>query len=134
MAHSYNNLQQKMIDRDNIVAAILAAAKGKRAKRSVKRALADIDKTADFVRDLIENDKVFVRAVRSAGRMIKKAEEGRRVTAYDAQKIISYFGRFVAFESGNAFFNSVCRAGKIGLGRMRQKVSAWDRIRNRRVA
>lgn len=57
MAKSFNNQWHKMRDLDNIKVAILAAARGKRRKRSVRRALAHLDETALYIQDLLDNDK-----------------------------------------------------------------------------
>ena len=57
MAKSFNNLWCKMIDPDNIEAAIYAAARGKRRKREVQKALRDVDGTVARIRDMLENDE-----------------------------------------------------------------------------
>ena len=57
MAKSYNNQWGKMIDLDNIIRAIYAAARGKRRKASVRKALAHVEETALYIQDLLVNDK-----------------------------------------------------------------------------
>ena len=57
MAKSYNNLWQRMIDPDNIEAAVYAAAKGKRKKREVQRALADVPATVERIKRILERDE-----------------------------------------------------------------------------
>lgn len=50
----YGNLYEKVIDRENVRAAVLAAARRKRARRPVKRCLDDLDGTVESVRRLLE--------------------------------------------------------------------------------
>lgn len=57
MAKSFNNQWRHMVNLDNIKAAIYAAAKGKRRKKSVRRALANIDETAAYIKALLESEK-----------------------------------------------------------------------------
>lgn len=66
MAKSYNNLWGRMVDLDNIKAAIHAAAKGKRYKRSVRTALARIDKTAMYIKGLLDEGKWRPPAIRQS--------------------------------------------------------------------
>lgn len=57
MAKSYNNLWQRMIDPDNIEAAIYSAARGKGRKREVQRALANIPATVSRIKEMLERDE-----------------------------------------------------------------------------
>lgn len=49
MVKTYNNLFDKIVDPENVRKAILKAAKGKRKKASVKRALANLDQTTAYL-------------------------------------------------------------------------------------
>lgn len=57
MAKSYNNLWQRMIDPDNIEAAIYSAARGKGRKREVQRALANVPATVSRIKGMLERDE-----------------------------------------------------------------------------
>lgn len=81
------------------------------------------------VDDIVVRDQVFLRARRKGARLIRKMRRsGRRnrVTAHDASAMISYGGRFKAFERRHAFTTQVLRSGKIKFGYLRKKVSARD--------
>lgn len=80
---------------------------------------------------IVVRDQVFVRARRLGRRLVQKEGGGGRITAFDAQRLISHYGRFLAFEQGHAFFETVCQSGKIGLSRLRKKVSERDKLKNR---
>lgn len=73
-------------------------------------------------------DAIYLRAVRCGARLRRKAAGGRRITAYDAAKMISYGGRFRAFGSYNAFPTKVL-CGKIRYFSLRQKIADRDRRR-----
>lgn len=75
-------------------------------------------------------DVVYLRAVRTVNRVAKKIAKGKRATWYDAAKIISYGGRFEAFESWNAFGKNVLQ-GKLKYSWARQKVAAHDKLKAR---
>lgn len=74
------------------------------------------------------HDSVFIRARRAGARTRRKAMR-RRITAFDAEKLISYSGRFRSFGGYNAFVTQVLKGG-ISMRAMRQKVSARSRFRN----
>lgn len=57
MAKSYNGLWERMVDPDNIEGAIYAAAKGKKRKREVQDALADVPATVARVKGMLERDE-----------------------------------------------------------------------------
>lgn len=73
-------------------------------------------------------DAIYLRAVRCGARLRRKMASNRRVTAYDASKMISYGGRFRAFGSYNAFPTKVL-CGKIRYFSLRQKIADRDRQR-----
>lgn len=75
-------------------------------------------------------DTVYLRAVRTVNRIARKLAEKKRVTWYDAAKVISYGGRFEAFGSWNAFGKNVLQ-GKIKYSWARQKVAAHDKLKQR---
>lgn len=52
---TYNNLFEKIISPENIRKAILKAARGKRKKAGVRKALANLDKTAAHLSELLKN-------------------------------------------------------------------------------
>lgn len=84
---------------------------------------------AQFTRETLEvRDVVYLRAVRTANRIFKKKAENKRVSWYDAAKVISYGGRFAALESWNAFGKNVLQ-GKVKYSSMRQKISAHDKLK-----
>lgn len=70
-------------------------------------------------------DRVFLRARRTGARIRRKLARRVRVTAYDAERLISYGGRFRSFGSYCAFPSQVLRGIKFYL--MRQKVSCRDK-------
>lgn len=72
-------------------------------------------------------DRVFLRARRTGTRIRRKIERRIRVTAYDAERLISYGGRFRSFGSYNAFPSQVLCGIKFYV--MRQKVSRRDQLR-----
>ena len=76
------------------------------------------------------HDSVFLRAQRAGARMRRKMAAKKRVTAFDASKMISYGGRFRAFGSYNAFTTRVL-CGKIKYFALRQKIADRDRRRNK---
>ena len=86
---------------------------------------------AHFMKDgsMELHDKIFIRARRTVNRIDRKRRTGRRVTWYDASKVVSYSGRFAAFGSWNAFGPCVLQ-DKVRLFDMRQKISAHDRLLN----
>ena len=98
-----------------------------------KWAYGDIGKVrfcgVQLTRETVEvRDVVFIRAVRTVNRIARKMARKVRVTWYDAAKVISYGGRFAAFESWNAFSKNVLQ-GKVSYQSMRQKISAHDRLK-----
>ena len=84
MAKTYNNLYGKVIDYDNIVAAINAAAKGKRRKRSVQRCLTDVDKTARIIIEKIERGDYGFPEVRPAHYINDGIQAKRRTIIHPA--------------------------------------------------
>lgn len=72
-------------------------------------------------------DTIFVRARKTVARIVGKMKRGRRVTWYDAARIISYGGRFLGFRAFSVFSKHVLR-GRLKISRMRQKVSAHDKL------
>lgn len=84
-----------------------------------------------FERDgkTIIRDAIYLRAVKCGSRLRRKMAAGKRVTAYDAAKMISYGGRFRAFGSYNAFPAKVL-CGKIKYFSLRQKIADRDRRRS----
>ena len=100
-----------------------------------KWAYGDIGKVrfcgVQFTRETMEvRDVVYLRAVRSVGRIAKKIAQRKRATWYDASKVISYGGRFAAFESWNAYRKKVLQ-GNVTHVWARQKVSAHDKLKSR---
>lgn len=78
---------------------------------------------------IVVRDKVFIRAKRKGARLLRKMRnKGRRnrVTAHDASAMISYGGRFKAFEQRHAFTREVLREGRIRFRTLRRKVSQRD--------
>lgn len=73
-------------------------------------------------------DGVFARARRTGAYIHRKKAQRRRVTAFDAEKLVSYGGRFRALGGYNAFVKQVL-CGRISMRSMRQKISARDRLR-----
>jgi len=81
-----------------------------------------------ITRDEMEiRDAVFLRARRTANRIYKKLKENLRVTWYDAAKMISYGGRFGAFESRNAFSKQVL-GNRLSFFGFRAKLSFHNRM------
>lgn len=66
---------------------------------------------------------VFLRGRRQATRMAKRIDNHGRVTAHQAQQMMSYFGRFKAFHSRYAFYTQYCKSGKISPFILRRKIS-----------
>lgn len=84
-----------------------------------------------FTRETAEiRDEVFVRARRTMARISWKRRTERRVTWYDAAKVISYGGRFRGFGAFAVFGRHVLR-GMVDYASMRRKISAHDRIINK---
>ena len=77
-------------------------------------------------------DRVFVKAVRTGTRMRRKIKAKRRITAHEAERLISYGGRFRAFGSYAAFPKNVLKG--INFALMRRKVSARDKLRSKKGA
>ena len=86
---------------------------------------------AHFMKDgsMELHDKIFIRARRTVNRIDRKRRSGRRVTWYDAAKVVSYAGRFASFGSWGAF-GPCALQGKVRFSSMRQKISAHDRLVN----
>lgn len=100
-----------------------------------KWAYGDIGKVrfcgVQFTRETVEvRDAVYLRAVKTARRIARKPQQKKRVTWYDASKIISYGGRFAAFESWNAFTTCVLRDA-VSYAEMRNKISQHDKAKAR---
>lgn len=74
------------------------------------------------------HDSVYIRARRTANRILRKKKAKKRVTWYDAAKIISYGGRFKAFYSYRAFTRDVLGRAGIKYADMRRKISDHDKI------
>ena len=72
-------------------------------------------------------DRVFIRARRTGAMIRRKIRNKVRVAAYDAERLISYGGRFRSFGSYAAFPKEVLCGIKFAL--MRRKVSVRDRLR-----
>ena len=77
-------------------------------------------------------DRVFLRARRLGAKIRRERASGRRVTAHDAERLISYGGRFRAFGSYNAFPKRVLCG--INFALMRRKVAERDRLRQKNRA
>lgn len=74
-------------------------------------------------------DRVFLRARRVGARIRRKLHNKIRVTAYDAERIISYGGRFRAFGSYAAFGKEVLKG--IEFSRMRRKVAVRNSLESK---
>lgn len=82
-----------------------------------------------LMRDRIQlHDAVYIRARRTANRIKKKIRNHKRVSWYDAAKVISYSARFKSFFSYSAFVRDVLMRAGIKLSSMRQKMSYHGRI------
>lgn len=75
---------------------------------------------------LCVRDRVFIRARRTGAGIRRKLARHERVTAYDAERLISYGGRFRSFGSHAAFPKEVLRGIKFAL--MRRKVALRNRL------
>lgn len=134
VAHGNKRELRRAIDE---ATKVLAKFGLKWKKRPVIRkwAYGDIGKVrfcgVQFTRETMEvRDAVYLRAVRTAKKIANKPKQKKRVTWYDASKIISYGGRFAAFESWNAFTKNVLR-NVISYADMRNKISQHDKAKAR---
>lgn len=82
MAKTYKHTYEKICDKDNIRAAIFAAAKGKRRKKSVKYALAHEDETVEEIRDILVNHKDYLQNPRTAHEINDGIRAKRRVIVH----------------------------------------------------
>lgn len=76
---SYNHLFEKIVDIDNIKRAIVKAAKGKRRKASVQKALANLDKTALHIQKLLVSGEWRPREIHRAKEINDGIELKKRI-------------------------------------------------------
>lgn len=78
----YYDTFRRICDRDNIEAAIYAAAKGKRHKRSVRHALAHVEETVERIRDILLSHKRFLPEVRQGHEINDGIRAKRRIIVH----------------------------------------------------
>lgn len=74
-------------------------------------------------------DRVYLNGRRLGARLLKKRAGGRKLTAYDAQKMTSYSARFKAFGCYRAFVEEVLHGGKLTMADMASIISRHDRAK-----
>lgn len=74
-------------------------------------------------------DRVYLNGKRLGARLIRKRAKGKKLTAYDAQKMTSYSTRFKAFGCYRAFVAEVLHNGKITMSDMASIISRHDRAK-----
>lgn len=74
-------------------------------------------------------DKVYLNGKRLGARLLRKRKGGKKLTAYDAQKMTSYSARFKAFGCYRAFVAEVLHNGKLTMSDMASIISRHDRAK-----
>lgn len=82
---SFNHLYEKLIDDQNIKAAILKASKGKRRRRKVQRILSDLDTWVPYYRNFIINYKTRHKKPKVIYEGINRKRREIIVPSYDEQ-------------------------------------------------
>ena len=74
-------------------------------------------------------DKVYLNGKRLGARLLRKRKGGKKLTAYDAQKMTSYSARFKAFGCYRAFVAEVLHNGKLTMSDMASTISRHVRAK-----